>query len=341
MRIFVSEYCCGGGWPEPEIPVSLAREGEAMLRGLLTDLAQIPGCSVVTTWSACLPGWSIPGVNIERIETPVHEAQVFERLARSANVSWIIAPETGGVLVDRIRRLEAWGVRHIGCSSAAIDLTTDKLRLAEHWQQQGLPTIPTNLMTQAAPPLVEEYPQVVKLGDGAGSQSMALLHSPADWIQWWEGTVMINESGWIRQPFVPGTPISVAVLSDAESRNRTALPVAQQFLTPEDLFQYRGGILPATVPHPEAIQELALQGCRSVPGLSGWVGVDLLVPPHSTEDAPAILVEINPRLTTSYLGYRALCRNNLAASILDQQHSQTGLHWKDTAFRFTAAGLVT
>ncbi len=46
----------------------------------------------------------------------------------------------------------------------------------------------------------------------------------------------------------------------------------------------------------------------SVPGLRGWVGVDLVLP----DDGPPVVVEINPRLTTSYLGYRRLTGTNLA-----------------------------
>ena len=47
-----------------------------------------------------------------------------------------------------------------------------------------------------------------------------------------------------------------------------------------------------------------------IPGLTGYVGVDLVL----TEDS-ALLIEINPRLTTSYIALRQVTPVNLAKAI--------------------------
>jgi predicted ATP-grasp superfamily ATP-dependent carboligase len=39
-----------------------------------------------------------------------------------------------------------------------------------------------------------------------------------------------------------------------------------------------------------------------IPGLAGYVGIDLLLP----DGGDPLIVEINPRLTTSYVGYRRI-----------------------------------
>jgi predicted ATP-grasp superfamily ATP-dependent carboligase len=44
-----------------------------------------------------------------------------------------------------------------------------------------------------------------------------------------------------------------------------------------------------------------------VPGLRGYVGVDVML-----SDAGAVVIEINPRLTTAYLGIRQAVRENVA-----------------------------
>ena len=49
---------------------------------------------------------------------------------------------------------------------------------------------------------------------------------------------------------------------------------------------------------------LAAEACGCIEGLQGWVGVDLLL---DSQQVPIVL-EINPRLTTSFLGYRRLAR---------------------------------
>ena len=54
MRVFVSEYVTGGGWPEGTIAGSLAVEGRAMLCAVVDDLSRIAGVRVETTWDARL-----------------------------------------------------------------------------------------------------------------------------------------------------------------------------------------------------------------------------------------------------------------------------------------------
>jgi len=65
------------------------------------------------------------------------------------------------------------------------------------------------------------------------------------------------------------------------------------------------------LPLPPALAERAVRVARMavdvVPGLLGYVGVDVVLGP--VEDW---VIEINPRLTTSYLGLRMLAEDNLA-----------------------------
>ena len=49
-----------------------------------------------------------------------------------------------------------------------------------------------------------------------------------------------------------------------------------------------------------------------MPGLSGYVGVDVVL----GNDGRDWAIEINPRLTTSYVGLRALAGFNLAEAML-------------------------
>ncbi|MCA9021743.1 MAG: ATP-grasp domain-containing protein, partial [Planctomycetaceae bacterium] len=66
--------------------------------------------------------------------------------------------------------------------------------------------------------------------------------------------------------------------------------------------------------------------CDLLPGLAGYVGFDILLP-DDTPNEP-VLVEINPRLTTSYTGYRRLTQDNLAARIIDVQTAFPRIQWK-------------
>ncbi len=64
--------------------------------------------------------------------------------------------------------------------------------------------------------------------------------------------------------------------------------------------------------HPESAgaMKLACSGTSLIPGLRGYVGVDMVL----SEDA-VLLIEINPRITTSYIALRQVIRLNLAQAI--------------------------
>ena len=66
---------------------------------------------------------------------------------------------------------------------------------------------------------------------------------------------------------------------------------------------------------PDAVGHLAALGARiaaAIPGLWGYVGVDLVLAPPGP-----VVLEINPRLTTSYCGVRGALGINAAALVLD------------------------
>jgi predicted ATP-grasp superfamily ATP-dependent carboligase len=91
-------------------------------------------------------------------------------------------------------------------------------------------------------------------------------------------------------------------------------PVAEQRLR-RDGFEYLGGQIPA-VDIPADLAAQLISRCRvCISGLHGYVGFDFLAPEESPEEL--LLVEINPRLTTSYVGYREASRDNLAAWIMN------------------------
>lgn len=133
----------------------------------------------------------------------------------------------------------------------------------------------------------------------------------------------------IVEPFLPGRAVSVAVIAaPAVARGPTPgkgegtgratlmpLPPATQELTADGRFRYQGGMLWGGRPGPTAkrLQDLACRAVAAVPGLAGYVGVDLLMGAAAADD---VVIEVNPRLTTSYVALRRACRGNLAAEML-------------------------
>ena len=73
-------------------------------------------------------------------------------------------------------------------------------------------------------------------------------------------------------------------------------------------FSYHGGATPLDHPVAERAAEQAVRTCEAIPGLRGYVGVDLVL-----TKSEAVVIEVNPRLTTAYLGVRSALAENVAA----------------------------
>lgn len=375
MRLFVSEFICGGGWSGSECPPSLVREGAAMLRAFVGDVLRISGMRVVTTWDCRLSielGITSESLEVIEVSDANEEREVFARLCRDADASYVIAPELHDELSRRVTVASGSGNKrpvagqmtpacNLNCSVEAINLCGDKWAMYEHLAHCGIPTIPTSRVGVESDTSAFGWPRVLKLRQGAGSQAMQLVTSPADWEQ---ATSRYDSSNRcaeaIAQPYIRGIALSMGAIVD-RSGTVQLLPVADQWIDPEQGFAYLGGRIPSdraiprnirganvertptTVPSrpggPEDDPTLRLvrDTLSTIPGLQGYVGVDLLNPQSPALGTP-LIVEINPRLTTSYVGYQRLCLDNLAALWIGNEAHRTGPRWRPGQVEFNSAG---
>ena len=187
----------------------------------------------------------------------------------------------------------------IGSDPETIRLTASKTATAAHFCDHGIAAVPTG--TVAAPP-ESDHGWVVKPDDGAGCEETWLVRDRRDLVRW-EGEV-----GRIVQPFVPGRPASLSMLC-RDGAARLLSSNLQTIVVEEGRFRHLGGRVGAGL---KAHEDLAVRIAAALPDLRGYVGVDLV----DTDDGPLVL-EINPRLTTSYAGLRALLGANPAGLVLD------------------------
>ena len=290
-----------------------------MLRAVTEDIAKLSEASVVATLEA---GLSLSSkVQTIWIEDPQQEGQVFRKLLGEVDHVLIIAPETAGILAQRCRLVRASDAVSWNCSPDAIELCGDKLRLSHDLLSRGISTPVTSLVDFTKIPQLDSGPIVLKPRDGAGSSLTFLIKNLAEFHA---AALAYEHSGMtdhcICQPYHAGRALSVGVNISLDGRQLECLPVAEQRLSDEGRFQYLGGRMPADLPEASAsaIRQLVLQSCRSIDGLAGYVGVDLVLSP---EGIPTI-VEINPRLTTSYIGYRQLFREPLPRRWLSSTPSE-------------------
>ena len=257
----------------------LYREGEAMRDALHADLSRLPDTEVV-----------------------IGE---FNQSVRHGDACVIIAPETDGVLESLARRVLELGGVLVGPHPDAIRLTADKLALGQRWQHVGVPTPATSLVVAG----YNTFPAVLKPRDGAGSESTYLVRDAAEYAD----RLGRCPRGMIVQRWLPGEPASVAFL--VGPHQTIPLCPTRQRLSNDGLFQYEGGELPLSQNRAGRAIRLGRAAIDAVPDLLGYVGVDLLL--GDAEDGSRdFAIEINPRLTTSYVGLRAATAGNIAGAML-------------------------
>jgi predicted ATP-grasp superfamily ATP-dependent carboligase len=300
------------------------------------------------------------------------EASAFRERVRAADWSLIVAPEFDDLLHERCRRVEDEGGRLLGPSSEGVGVAGDKWLTGQRLCACGVPTPRTWLASRNGWPLLPAY--VRKPRWGAGSQGVLLVLpqlsldrlkpeaqakegpcSPSLALQASKtaagrsevkvvGHVSTasfdsSEGDQLIQEYVPGLPASVALLIGPS--RVMSLPAAWQRLSRDGHFIYRGGRIPLAPPLARRAQALAERAVRAVPGLRGYVGVDLVLGAAADGSGDAV-IEINPRLTTSYVGLRELAATSLAEAML---HVAAGedpgdLKWRRGVVTFTAEGRV-
>jgi predicted ATP-grasp superfamily ATP-dependent carboligase len=244
----------------------------------------------------------------------------------------IIAPESSGALLDRCRLAGDLNPRPLNCCPDAVALCGDKVALFERLIAAGVPTLPTQPFD--SPQRLPDFPLVIKPRCGAGSQSTYLCRDAEELAaRAREFRDQRSELQPIVQPCVAGRALSAAGIF-RDGCGIGVWPIAGQMLSDDGLFTYLGGEAPAREIETGPLHELIQRAADVVPGLSGYVGFDLLVP--DDRSLPPLLVEINPRLTTSYVGYRRLARSNLAPLLLELTDESP--EWRDLTIAYTADG---
>ena len=139
---------------------------------------------------------------------------------------------------------------------------------------------------------------------------------------------------FIVQEIKPGLAASVAFL--VGPNHCISLPPAAQHLSLDGDVKYLGGHVPLSPEIARRAETIARQAIEGIPGAFGYMGVDVVL----GEDGQDWAIEINPRLTTSYVGLRELAETNLAEIMLAvvQGQEPPALHWCDGVVDFRTDG---
>ena len=331
MRIFVGEYVCGGGLAHhqiQEIPLSLRQEGAAMLRSILCDLSEV--AETVVPLDPRFDALVVEAAEIVQVDPQEPLWGQWLGAAQRCDAALIVAPESDGVLAKAAAMLRAGGVDVIAGSGDFLRVASDKALTAKTLTTAGIAHPPyMTLADRRYQVELESYDKfVVKPRDGCGTQKIKTYdsfdHARAD-----------LEDNLILQAWLPGRAVSVALV--ASPTQQTFLPAVSQALC-DGTCEYAGGQGPLDDDSQRRATALASRAIGAMPPtVRGFVGLDLVLGPRPSED---YVIEINPRLTTSYVGIRRMIHGNLAARLFDLETGPVSCRTPVDSVRWTPDGRV-
>ncbi len=289
MRILIFEYVCGGGFQEESPPPDLLRQGREMLHAVLTDFSRLPDPVQVYTLVEERFASGLPGkVQCWNPDGPWRDT--WKRLVRHCDAVLVIAPENEGHLERLCADVRGEGRLGLNCSLDAIRLAADKWALNRHLRVAGIPAVETRPWDP-----LEPVPDqgVIKPRDGAGCEETFVVD--ADSVP----PGLNPENQWVWQPWACGQPASLSLLVgendvDVLSCNRIHCQNREGRLHVHEL---ETGGFDGNRHFEAGARALAARVVAAVPGLRGYVGVDVM-----WQEESLTVLEINPRLTLTYAG---------------------------------------
>ncbi|MCA9084665.1 MAG: ATP-grasp domain-containing protein [Planctomycetaceae bacterium] len=315
---------------------SLRREGRHMLRGLMADLSNVPDCELRVALCPQAAADLQPEAAVINVpETAAGCDDLADLLLSQTSepvAVILIAPEIGMALPKLVRCLRRRGIAVLAPRTEVVEACSDKWQTHELLQRSGLPTIATErLETISRLGLAEDEKCIIKPRDGAGCEGV-FTTTPRE-IARRQVPGAGSSPGRIVQPLIEGQSLSVGLIGQGQGHSPLFLPVAEQNIQwAGGRPRYRGGRVPARLSASlkSDITDLCHRIAWTLQLEDGYVGVDLILPSAASS---VIITEINPRLCSSYLGYRLATPDNLATWVL-QRRIGASVRWADDTIEF-------
>ena len=306
-NIFVFEYLTGGGADglDQAVREACLPQGLAMRDALVADLLQSGGFAVSAAVCAHAPA-VLSGARAVQMRAGEDIACFVARQAAKHDATWVVAPETGGVLARMHQAVGA--ARWLGCSAAAIRLSASKRATLQWLAARGIAT-PLAFANAAD---VDHW--VVKPDDGCGAVDTRRHADRARAEADAEARRACGADAVI-EPWVEGEPMSLSLRCaggevELLSVNRQRITVAAAGCVSLEGVEITA--LTLHDPRSAALRALAGAVASAVTGLEGFVGIDLVWHPRRGP----VVIEINPRVTSAYVGLSRALGRNLATELI-------------------------
>ncbi|NPT40400.1 ATP-grasp domain-containing protein [Paraburkholderia sp. 1N] len=320
-KVLVYEYISGGGCADADVMRELLPAGRAMRNAIAGDLARVAGVSVTCAMTASEAGDAArraPDTRQLAYCQPPAGSDPCHFVGKEAlhhDAVWVIAPETDGVLARFCDAVET--SRWIGCDAESIRIASSKRRTARRLAQAGIAT--TRAWSVDAPLQPGPGAWVVKPDDGAGAVDTLFYHD----FRTAEYAFLHRAAAHERVTFeewVEGDAMSLSLLCNHGSAELLSINW-QHVSVVGGRVRYDGvtvGSIALNSLVGYSCRELARRIAAALPGLAGFVGIDVV---WHRERGP-VVIEINPRATCAYADLAKRGELDLAARILANHRAE-------------------
>ncbi|MGV9171401.1 MAG: ATP-grasp domain-containing protein [Promethearchaeia archaeon] len=336
-KIFIFEFISGGGFNKEQIPSSLFCEGFAMLNAISADFSQLP-FEVHTLLDERIVFLS----NYLQIDQYSSVSQKddytakFKKILSMCDACFIIAPEFSNILYDLTMLAKGMDKTILSVNPKGIELAGSKIKTSHMFEAYEIPTPKTvslspknqNIHNQL-PRITKElgFPIIIKPNDGVSAESLYVLENKKKLEKFLQSKKYLdNNREYVVQSYHHGQDLSASLIlpliqseKSAVDRKSILLSINRQILKFKDISvdsEYFGGSTPVAELKTIAEKFLNYLNRLDLTPFQSYIGIDFIF----TDDKKLSFIEVNPRLTTSYIGIRNVLEENPMNILLNPEN---------------------
>ncbi len=307
MRIFILEYFLSQQ-KDDVFKESFYREGKQILISLIKSFIKLENLKLSIFINK--DNINLVDNNFDNVDFIISNNNNISYFKKIINLNLnrcdyflIIAPETNNLLYQITKLMENKNLNNLGCSSECIKKAADKWLLYNNFKDTSIQLAESYLISKNNINLDKEFfPAVIKAKYSAGSE-LKIIKSKKEF----ENLNVKDYKNQIIQKIINGVPGSLSIA--ANSKKLQILSFNKQLIN-SDNFSYLGSTINYNFPEKNKLNQLTKLIKEKYPNLNGYFGVDFIY-----NEKGIYLLEINPRITSSYIGLAKI--SNPAKIILD------------------------
>jgi tyramine---L-glutamate ligase len=309
LKLLVLEYITGGGFAGETLPTALMAEGRMMLQALLDELKLLPQLQLRLVLDDRCSDISVPAnTQVHWMAQTDDLQQVLPELINQSDWVWPIAPETDGILTKIALQVVKQQKILLLSDPETVALCSNKLWTYQSLVEKAIPVVETYLLADLIKQPFDAC--VIKPIDGVGCEGNQIIRNRDQFQRTIDS--LDNPGRYVIQPLLAGQAISLSCLFKG-GRGWLLCCNQQQIDIINDQFNLQGCLVNTSNKRKAFYQTVVDQIADAIPDLWGYIGIDII---ETVEEGPLIL-EINPRLTASYVGIKLATGINVAEQVIN------------------------